>query len=108
MPGRLAQIVDPSLLSTLEETAPETTENELNISGYNNGIEAEEENIDYENLSKTNTYVWKCILPILKIGLACSEESPRNGMSMEDVSNLHHIQHAYIGVEIHRERPRRS
>ncbi|KAK9950070.1 hypothetical protein M0R45_005575 [Rubus argutus] len=101
IPGRLMQIVDPTLLVTLEETTPATTKNEMSyISGYNNEIEAGEENMDYEKLSQTDNYVWKCILSILKIGLSCSEESPRNRMSMEEVHrDLHHIQNAYIGVE---------
>ncbi|PRQ22238.1 putative protein kinase RLK-Pelle-LRR-XII-1 family [Rosa chinensis] len=77
IPGRVMQIVDPTLLATLEDTTPATSQNVVNyINGYNNEIEAVEENIDNENLSKMNTYVWKCILPTLKIGLACSEESP--------------------------------
>ncbi|KAM5556658.1 putative receptor-like protein kinase [Rosa sericea] len=110
IPGRVMQIVDPSLLATLEETAPATSQNIANyISSYNNEIEAVEGNIDNENLSKMNTYVWKCILPTLKIGLACSEESPRNRMSMEEVHRkLHHIKDAYTGVDICQERLRRS
>ncbi|KAM5556657.1 hypothetical protein ABKV19_024173 [Rosa sericea] len=108
--GRLMQIVDPTLIATLEETATSATNNEVtNIRGYNNEIEADEGNIDNENLSTMNTYVWKCILPTLKIGLACSEESPRNRMSMEEVHReLHHIKNAYTSVDIRRERPRRS
>ncbi|XP_061999520.1 probable LRR receptor-like serine/threonine-protein kinase At3g47570 [Rosa rugosa] len=108
--GRLMQIVDPTLIVTLEETATLTTNNEVtSICGYNNEIEADEDNIDNENLSKMNTYVWKCILPTLKIGLACSEESPRNRMSMEEVHReLHHIKNAYTSVDSRRERPRRS
>ncbi|XP_050387422.1 probable LRR receptor-like serine/threonine-protein kinase At3g47570 [Argentina anserina] len=112
IPGRLMQIVDTTLLAALQEAAPVTRPNEVNcISGYNNDdIEADEENIiDGENLSKMNTYVWKCILPTLKIGLACSEESPRNRMSMEEVlRELHHIKIAYTRVDIRQERPRRS
>ncbi|KAM5574327.1 hypothetical protein ABKV19_013683 [Rosa sericea] len=110
IPGRVMQIVDPTLLATLEETAPATSQNIVNyISSYNNEIKAVEENIDNENLSKMNTYVWKCILPTLKIGLACSEESPRNRMSMEEVHRkLHHIKDAYTGVDICQERPRKS
>ncbi|XP_040365852.1 probable LRR receptor-like serine/threonine-protein kinase At3g47570 [Rosa chinensis] len=108
--GRLMQIVDPTLVATLEEIATSTTNNEVtNICGYNNEIEADEGNIDNENLSTMNTYVWKCILPTLKIGLACSEESPRNRISMEEVHReLHHIKNAYTNVDIRRERPRRS
>ena len=98
IPGRLMQIVDPALLSGLEVTihaANPAIQNEVNyISGYNNDeIEADEENIDSENLSKMNSNVWKCILQTLEIGLACSEESPRNRMSMEEVlRELHRIQ----------------
>ncbi|PRQ59416.1 putative protein kinase RLK-Pelle-LRR-XII-1 family [Rosa chinensis] len=110
IPERVMEIVDPTLLATLEERAPTTSQNVVNyISGYNNEIEAVEENIDNEYLSKMNTYVWKCILPTLKIGLACSEESPRNRMSMEEVHRkLHHIKDACTGVDICQERPRRS
>ncbi|XP_024177333.1 probable LRR receptor-like serine/threonine-protein kinase At3g47570 isoform X1 [Rosa chinensis] len=111
LPGRLVQIVDAALLATLEETAPTATAgNEVNYMrrGHNNEIEAEEENRDYENLSKMDTSVWKCIHSIFEIGLACSEESPKNRMCMENVlRDLHRIQIAYIGVVINRERPRR-
>ncbi|KAM5556685.1 hypothetical protein ABKV19_024192 [Rosa sericea] len=111
LPGRLVQIVDAALLATLEETAPTATAgNEVNYMrrGHNNEIEAEEENRDYENLSNMDTRVWKCIHSIFEIGLACSEESPKNRMCMENVlRDLHRIQIAYIGVVINRERPRR-
>jgi hypothetical protein len=99
IPGRLVQIVDPTLIAIVKETVPAATENEVNDmeTCYTNEIEAEEEN---ENLSKMNA-VWKCLLLILKIGLACSEESPKNRICMEDViKELHHIQTTFIGVEI--------
>ncbi|KAL6123563.1 hypothetical protein ACLB2K_076084 [Fragaria x ananassa] len=112
LPGRLAQIVAPALLATLEETAPAATRNEVNymLRDHYSETEADEENINYENLSKVNTHVWKCIHSILQIGLACSQESPKNRMSMKDVvRDLHRIQMAYAntGVGIHTERPRR-
>ncbi|XP_061999828.1 probable LRR receptor-like serine/threonine-protein kinase At3g47570 [Rosa rugosa] len=109
IPGRLVKIVDPALLATLEETATATTENELTkMSRYNNEVEAGEQNTDNDDLCKMNAYLWNCIFPILKIGLACSEELPRNRMSMEDVhKDLHHIQKGYNGVQIRQERPRR-
>ncbi|XP_040361959.1 putative receptor-like protein kinase At3g47110 [Rosa chinensis] len=108
--GRLMQIVDPTLIATLAETTTSTTNNEVtSIRCYNNEIEAIEDNIDNENSSTMSTYVWKCILPTLQIGLACSEESPKNRMSMEEVHReLHHIKIAYTSVDIRRERPRRS
>lgn len=74
IPGRLMQIVDPALLTHVEETAPaETGNKESYISDYNMKLKE----IDEENL-----YAWKCILPILKIRLACSEQSPRNGIGV--------------------------
>ncbi|KAL6291077.1 hypothetical protein ACE6H2_008587 [Prunus campanulata] len=94
IPERVGQILDPALLATVE--------NEVNyISGYNIEINAEEENINSEKLGKMSPYVSKCIVPILKIGLACSEESPKHRMNMQDVTrDLHHIQNAFIGVDI--------
>jgi serine/threonine protein kinase len=96
--GRLVQIVDPSLLITIVgETA---NEEKYMKGGYNKEIE-EEESINYENLSKMNTHVWQCIHTILKLGLACSEESPKNRTCMEDVvRDLHHLQNAFNSVEI--------
>ncbi|KAL6123580.1 hypothetical protein ACLB2K_076101 [Fragaria x ananassa] len=108
--GRIMQIVDPALIATLEEeTATSTTNKQVtSIHGYNN-FEADEENVDSESLSKMNTYLWKCIIPTLKIGLACSEESPRNRMSMEEVlRELHLIKNAYNAIDIRQGRPRRS
>ncbi|KAK9913727.1 hypothetical protein M0R45_037536 [Rubus argutus] len=105
IPARLMKIVDPALLTIVDEATPATAENEVNhIGGYKINeieIEAEEGNIYYEN-----PYVQKCILPILKIGLACSEESPKNRMCMEDVTKeLQHIQTTFIGVETREEKP---
>ncbi|KAL6123590.1 hypothetical protein ACLB2K_076111 [Fragaria x ananassa] len=101
--GRLMEIVDPTLITTLEE--------ETAISTTNNDIETDGGNIDNQNLNRMDSYVGKCILPTLKIGLACSEESPRNRISMEEVlKELHHVKIAYtaIGADIRRERPTRS
>ncbi|XP_050387454.1 probable LRR receptor-like serine/threonine-protein kinase At3g47570 [Argentina anserina] len=109
IPGRLVQIVAPALLSALEEAAPATTRNEVNymLRGHNNKTEPDEENINYENLSKMNTQVWKCIHSILQIGLACSKESLKDRMSMKDVVwDLHRIKIAYNGAVIHPQRPR--
>ncbi|XP_050378480.1 probable LRR receptor-like serine/threonine-protein kinase At3g47570 [Argentina anserina] len=111
IPGRIMQIVDPILIATLEKTANSSTRNNtvINIRGTNNEINAVEDEIDSENLSTMRDNVWKCILAILRIGLACSEESPRNRMSMEEVHReLHHLKIAYTSVDISRERLRRS
>ncbi|XP_050378534.1 leucine-rich repeat receptor-like protein kinase TDR [Argentina anserina] len=54
IPGRLMQIVDTTLLATLEETAPATGENEVNcIIGYRNDeIEADEERLTVTILAR--------------------------------------------------------
>ncbi|KAL6126732.1 hypothetical protein ACLB2K_074777 [Fragaria x ananassa] len=109
--GRLMEIVDPTLIATLEEeTTISTTNNEVTrIRAFSYDIETGGDNIDNQNSSRMDSYVGKCILPTLKIGLACSEESPRNRMSMEEVHrDLHRIKDAYNGINIRRERPRRS
>ena len=110
--GRLMEIVDPTLIATLEEeTTISTTNNEVTrIHAFSYDIETGGDNIDNQNSSRMNNYAGKCILPILKIRLACSEESPRNRMSMEEVHrDLHRIKNAYNGINnIRRERPRRS
>ncbi|XP_004308925.1 PREDICTED: LRR receptor-like serine/threonine-protein kinase EFR-like [Fragaria vesca subsp. vesca] len=96
--GVLMQIVDPTLIAILEEEIETSTTNDevTNLCGYDSEIEADEENIDGENLNKMKSYVWKYILPTLKIGLACSEESPRNRISMKEVlKELQHVKNTY-------------
>ncbi|KAL6131580.1 hypothetical protein ACLB2K_069954 [Fragaria x ananassa] len=96
--GMLMQIVDPTLIAILEEEIETSTTNDevTNLCGYDSEIEADEENIDGENLNKMKSYVWKYILPTLKIGLACSEESPRNRISMKEVlKELQHVKNTY-------------
>ncbi|KAL6128112.1 hypothetical protein ACLB2K_071468 [Fragaria x ananassa] len=95
--GRLLEIVDPTLIATLEEeTTISTTNNEVTrIRAFSYDIETGGDNIDNQNSSRMDSYVGKCILPTLKVGLACSEESPRNRMSMEEVHrDLHRIKDA--------------
>ncbi|KAM2415064.1 hypothetical protein ACFX1X_001487 [Malus domestica] len=75
IPERTMQIVDPALLAAIEEKAPAAKGKEAN---YINGeTESGEENKNYVNISEMNPFVRKCILPVLEIGLACSEESPK-------------------------------
>ncbi|GLT64190.1 hypothetical protein SLA2020_366980 [Shorea laevis] len=98
----LVQIVDPNLLKR--------EVNELGMAieegGHNNNdhddIEVVEERVVIENLSQMNSNVQKCLLSIFKIGLACSLESPKERMNMEDVTReLHRIKNAFIEVGIH-------
>ncbi|KAL6128124.1 hypothetical protein ACLB2K_071480 [Fragaria x ananassa] len=108
----LMQIVDPTLtlIAILEEEIETSATNDevTNLSGYDSEIEADEENIDSENLNKMKCCVWKYILPTLKTGLACSEESPRNRISMKEVlKELQHVKNTYTRCR-RASRPRRS
>ena len=110
LPEKLMQVVDSTLLLTeAEETTRSREDEERN---YNNiqgrEIDAEEGNINSgkPNRIQISTKLHKCLFSILDIGLACSEESPNKRMSMEDViMKMQHIENAYMGERISRERP---
>ena len=106
LPERLVQIVDSSLLlPEVDETAL-TSEDQRNYDN-NEGIEleAEEGNINIE----INTHLQECLVSVLGIGVACSEESPNDRMAMEDViRKLLHARDAYLSVRIRRDRRRTS
>ncbi|KAJ9190002.1 hypothetical protein P3X46_001239 [Hevea brasiliensis] len=85
LPQRVMQIVDPNLLTE------ETKEDDQNL------IEEDEEIISCEILSKKRANVRNCLLSILEIGVTCSKESPKERMSMRDVTNqLHMIKNAFL------------
>jgi hypothetical protein len=64
-----------------------------------NDIEEEEEESHIENLSQMNASMQKCLLLVLKINLACSLESPKERMNMEDVTReLHRIKNVFLGI----------
>lgn len=81
---RLEQIVDPIFLSReVEETA--TAAAALEEDNSHNEIQAD----DTEN--QMNADVHKCLLLVLKVGLNCSMESPRDRMTMEEVTRELHV-----------------
>uniref|UniRef100_A0A2N9EL37 Protein kinase domain-containing protein n=1 Tax=Fagus sylvatica TaxID=28930 RepID=A0A2N9EL37_FAGSY len=102
LPERLVQIVDPNLSTReVEETAP-ATEIDNDDNDDHNNIEAEEENNHIENLSRMNANMHNCLLSVFKVGLACSMESPRERINMEDVTReLYKIKNAFLGIGIH-------
>ena len=67
-PERLVQIVDPILQSDVE----------IEIRGI-------------VNLCQMDAIVHKCLVPILKLGLACSVQSPTERMNMEEVTRILHL-----------------
>ncbi|PON31548.1 hypothetical protein PanWU01x14_369080 [Parasponia andersonii] len=97
-PERLLQIVDSSLLPReVEEIA--TSE----AGRYNNNrgteIDSEEGIVNLEIPNQISIHLQKCLMLVLKIGLACSEVSPNERMNMGDVINeLQHNRNAYLGL----------
>ena len=96
---RLVQIVDPTLLPReVEETPPtsmvareDNNENKIDI----------EENEETQVFRQVEANVYKCLVSILEIGLACSVESPKERMNMEEVTKeLHWIKNAFLGSRI--------
>ena len=91
LPKRLVQIVDPALLIREVEEMPAATVAAREY--YNeNEIEADEETQGIVNHSQVEANVYKCLVSVLEIGLACSVDSQKERMKMEEVSKeLHSI-----------------
>nr|XP_023894550.1 uncharacterized protein LOC112006505 [Quercus suber] len=102
-PERLVQIVDPILRREVEEMPTTTVNREDN---NENEIEANEEIYGIVNLCQMDAIVHKCLVPILQLGLACSMQSPKERMNMEEVTRkLHLIKNAYLSSRICRGAP---
>lgn len=109
---RLVRIVDSALLlAEVEETTGRSREGGRSNSN-NGGTEIEEEggnNTSLENPNQMSSTLQECLVSVLKVGLACSEDSPNERMNMEDViRELQHIRNAYLGVGIRGQRRRTS
>ena len=96
LPEQLVQIVDPTLLiREVEEilvaiVAAREYSNE-------NEIEADEETQGIVNHCQVEAYVYKCLVSVLEIGLACSLDSPKERMKEEVSKELHSIKNAILG-----------
>jgi len=101
LPEKLVQIVDSNLLKRQVNELGVTTEEDGSKYNDHNEIEAVEERVLSENLSRMNSNVQKCLLSIFKIGLACSLGSPKERINMGDVTReLHRIKNAFLKVGI--------
>ena len=98
LPKRLVQIVDPTLVPReVKETPATVVAREDNIEN-DNEIEANEET---QVLCQVEANVYKCLVSVLEIGLACSVESPKERMNMEEVTKeLHLIKSVFLGSRI--------
>ncbi|KAM7473926.1 hypothetical protein LguiB_021169 [Lonicera macranthoides] len=91
------QIVDQTVLTIgeAEETEASIVEDETEVV---NEIEVEQYTINTRSLFHGNQKLQKCIIAVLEIGLACSAESPKQRMGMNDIlRELHHIKTAFLG-----------
>ncbi|PON42463.1 Tyrosine-protein kinase [Trema orientale] len=103
LPERLVQVVDSALLSIEVE---ETTMRREDGRRFNNGGAVE---INIQSPNRISIRLEKCLVSVLEIGLACSEESPNERMNMRDViKELLHIRNSYLGIRIHEQRQRTS
>ncbi|XP_024030738.1 putative receptor-like protein kinase At3g47110 [Morus notabilis] len=105
LPERLVEVVDSTLLPReAEENA--LMRRESDARNYNNnmgGIEIEpEEGLGNRILTD---HLRKCLLSVLEIGIACSNESPNQRMNMGDVTReVQNIRNTYISFEINGQR----
>ncbi|KAF4358608.1 hypothetical protein F8388_021120 [Cannabis sativa] len=93
VPERLMQLVDPSLLQSEVEVTTSTIVEE------NHRMGKKKEKLEFdieEGLDKMNENVKKCLHSVLKIGLACSVESPKERMNMgEVIKELRWVKNAF-------------
>ncbi|XP_058110038.1 receptor kinase-like protein Xa21 [Magnolia sinica] len=86
LPEQVMEIVDPQLLI---EEAEVTQHNENHVNRRNR--------------------MHGCLISMVKIGVLCSVESPRERMRMRDiVVEMHAIKDLYLGTGIHRDKQVRS
>ncbi|KAM7473865.1 hypothetical protein LguiB_021108 [Lonicera macranthoides] len=63
-----------------------------------NEIEVEQYTINTRSLFHGSEKLQKCIIAVLEIGLACSAESPKQQMGLNDIlRELHQIKTAFLG-----------
>ncbi|KAM7469630.1 hypothetical protein LguiA_007813 [Lonicera macranthoides] len=94
--GRM-QIMDQTLLAIgeVEETEAGIVEEEIDAV---NEIKAEQYTINTGRLFHGSEKLQKCIIAVLEIGLACSAESPKQRMGMNDIlRELHNIKTTFLG-----------
>ncbi|KAJ9178566.1 hypothetical protein P3X46_010442 [Hevea brasiliensis] len=99
LPERLAQITDPTLLSSgIKETPATNARKDVQIE-----IRAEAESTNNGNLIQTSIANEKgCLLSVFKVGVACSTESPKDRMNMREVvKELHLIRSTFLGIRIY-------
>ncbi|KAM7473903.1 hypothetical protein LguiB_021146 [Lonicera macranthoides] len=91
------QIVDQTLLAIGEPEETEATIVQKEKEAVNE-IEVKQYTVNIGCLFNGSEKLQKCITAVFKIGLACSAESPKQRMGMNDIlRELHHIKTAFHG-----------
>ncbi|KAJ9160279.1 hypothetical protein P3X46_025693 [Hevea brasiliensis] len=102
--GQVMQVLDPKLIATGEVGAEEFVEDNENESD-DGQTEIQENNVNVENMKLQGSNVQKCVVSVLKIGLACSAKLPGDRMNMTDVTRkLNIITESFLHASAHRER----
>ncbi|KAL7252550.1 hypothetical protein ACSBR1_007168 [Camellia fascicularis] len=88
-PEQVAQIVDPNLLQQRQE-------GEVSSSNNNN---TQSEIQSHAIAIGSSEKIEECLISVIRVGVACSEELPRNRMDIKDVlSQLHLIRNNLLGT----------
>ncbi|KAL4597955.1 hypothetical protein ACB092_11G025700 [Castanea dentata] len=110
LPKRLIQVVDPMLLPREVEEMGVATAAMMSTKedDNDNEIEVEEAN-NTKDFRHIDVNMQKCLLSILKIGILCSLESPKERINMEEViKELQLIKSTFVDLGIRRGRPSRA
>ena len=100
LPEGFVQVVDQTLLIREVEEMPTATV-AAREDNNENEIEVDEETQGIVNLYQVEANVYKCLVSVLEIGLACSVESPKERMNMEEVTReLHLIKNTFLSSRI--------
>ena len=100
---KLVQIVDPILLRKEVDEVPIAIV-AAREDNNDNEIQADKKAKGIVNLCQMDANKNKCLVSILETGLACSMESPKDRLKMEQVTReLHVIKNAFLGFGIHRD-----
>ena len=109
LPKRLIQVVDPLLLPREVEEMGVATAVVMATKEDDDDNEIVEEANNIEDSRHIDVNMQKCLLSILKIGILCSLEFPKERISIEEViKELQLIKSTFVGLEIHRGRPSKA
>ncbi|KAM7459589.1 hypothetical protein LguiA_036583 [Lonicera macranthoides] len=97
-PNKVMNIVDPILITEGEEETDTMASGKEDEKEDDDEIEVHKVNKITESSHSGIDNIKKCIVSVIKIGLACSVESPKERMRMNHVlRELHYIKGAFLG-----------